>query len=306
MTVRFFRNGVFTVLAALATLLLTLGGAVPADALSVFSSLGDAVVNIYGSDEETGADILQAAVADFEAETGIRPFVYLTESIDGETDPDAEAPSAFCETQLSMLGDAPAFVLTALWRDGGFVWARCIANEAAADRMDEDACRRLQAELTGITDEWMTPGEIVADALWLQRSLLVESDETYHGYVGNGETGYYYVLGDEAGEAEAERFLQEQIYGRNDQEVIEDLFAFLPLIFLPIAAVIAVIVKKEKADRQAAASRTPTATPAAPVQPANYEPVRYPITCPGCAATAYPNEDGTCQYCGRALIPRRK
>lgn len=33
----------------------------------------------------------------------------------------------------------------------------------------------------------------------------------------------------------------------------------------------------------------------------NSDRIRFPVTCPSCRATAYPNEDGTCQYCGRKL-----
>lgn len=81
------------------------------------------------------------------------------------------------------------------------------------------------------------------------------------------------------------------------------------MIFFSAAFTIAVIAlrrilakdreEKDKTDleiSQMLGQPAPTEKPAAPIR------TKYPVTCPGCGATAYPNDDGTCQYCGRAIV----
>ena len=106
------------------------------------------------------------------------------------------------------------------------------------------------------------------------------------------------------------------------------LYAFLPLIFVittdkliahyrnkkyyeqqaqheePEQEYVVTEDTEEKTENQSRSDETPKARK----EPETSEPaeMKYPVRCPKCKATAYPKEDGTCQYCGAVLVDIHK
>jgi|GEM_PF-3537677 len=102
-------------------------------------------------------------------------------------------------------------------------------------------------------------------------------------------------------------------YTSDNSELFTGVIVFLTI---PVFIIIAVLSKKRQLEKEEAEEREARREMeyqinekvrkemAEQEKKRKNEPkkVKFPITCPGCGATAYPNNDGTCQYCGRWIV----
>ena len=260
---------------------------------------------------------LKKAVTSFARSTGAAPYVYITDRIGEETAPEDWKVDSFVNALFAGLPpqEPSSFLLVLLWDGEGLAAKRCKVGEDAEWIMTGERCESLSFLLNSTFEAPQTQSfeDALASVFNALKNIFSEEEKRY-GALANGETVVYYELGD-GEDYENALSIYNSLNTYDTGFDFEDLLTFLPLlIVLPAALVIRFAKKSMEEDRRSAADaraiaaeRAARNAEAAARQPSVqvYEPLRYPVTCPGCGATAYPNKDGTCQYCGRAITPKR-
>ncbi|MBR0537817.1 MAG: hypothetical protein IJK40_06675 [Clostridia bacterium] len=169
----------------------------------------------------------------------------------------------------------------------------CVGRGAYAFGMNETACALLTED---IRNECLYSTEDLSVQLSIAfecgagdiMSMPYENDEGYED-----DDAYWAII-------------DQKSYDSSDS--FEEIAAGLVPFFIALLAIGIRVYKKmgeEKTDNRKTPAKPLTVKTDAVKPPAVQQEDRrlhYPITCPGCNATAYPNKDGTCQYCGRALV----
>ena len=253
----------------------------------------------------------------FYDQTGVAPYVVIRRTVNGTASPTADEREAFADARAEEIfagrdADTPALLLAAL-PDGE---ARTVYLYRYRPAADGEPAEEILKPLLGYLREtapadFESPDELLAYA-FQEASFAAWQPEEY----------------DEDFDAEA--YFYEPYDTRSDTTETFGLFLFPSVIWIAVLTGAVIFARKRGAgakqntrhptaqqpvrpvqqparpgERRPGDAAYPTARPAAPPKsaaPNDYDRCRYPITCPGCRATAYPNKDGTCQYCGRRLI----
>ena len=239
-----------------------------------------------------------SAMEAFYAETGVQPYLIVTD--DYELDADAYLSRRY--ERLFGGDEGHYLVLLQIYNTDNFdLWD--YAGTDADAVLQGNAYAALSDALYGNMEALAeNPDAALAKAFaWAAKQVLSPEDDTVYTYYDNG---VYYDM-DTGEEVYRDSFADDS--SASDSDVA---FAFIfPVIFSGIA-IVAVVVRKAKKQEEAQ-NKTPPVIyvqmPKAPEMKKDAGPRRaqFPITCPGCGATAYPNDDGTCQYCGRAIFDPR-
>ncbi len=256
------------------------------------------------------------AMAGFYETTGVQPYLVITDTIKIDAKPEWEDDPAYYYLQdkyLRLFGmDEGHYLLVMLLKEtGGFDVMSRAGNDAYAV-MDDDAIQKTEDLFRSTCD--LNDLDNTLTQVFMQAATDVmqyTNDEPYVTYEdGNG--GYFTADGEFI--YDPERFLND--YSADD-DVSYYMFGFL---LFPLAIFVRILVKKAKEEKTASSRRRASSKTSsynnggngyhpnvaqAPPKEAAPKRANYPITCPGCGATAYPNDDGTCQYCGRAIFDPR-
>ncbi|MBQ7639172.1 MAG: hypothetical protein IJS90_09760 [Clostridia bacterium] len=243
------------------------------------------------------------AMRDFYTTTGVQPYLIITDSVEDEREPSDEAVNAYLEKRYSELfGTNGGHLLTVLLvRDEEYdVSGRFFSLAGEITSMVFDSNVDINSSFNEILDEFgfeALRGQSLVDCLqcvyWNAPEAIMQ-----HVEFTEYRTDDLYM------------------YSSSSSGLSEVLPVLFAVFMIPAALVIGVIsrIKKEERDEQDAKDareemdrRVNDAVRRklehqAQVKKEEPKKVRYPVTCPGCGATAFPNDDGTCQYCGRWIV----
>ena len=232
----------------------------------------------------------QDAMEYFFGQTGVQPRLLLKKDLNGTVSPDWEDVDEFLFTAYEERFEDEGHLLVLMLTDGGDfpLFTEFYSGFDASDVMDAEGCEALRECLN-------RAAEAMPEA-----TLTEILTEGFRNAASEVMVAHIYVLDPD--------FLTDT--GPDNGEVFFYLLAFPVIIGIAVAA----SVKKENDKKEAEwraqslqsefARREDARTREIVREEISRQPVRtrYPITCPGCGATAYPNEDGTCQYCGRTIV----
>ena len=254
--------------------------------------------------DDDGQEKISTFIEYFYNTTGVQPYFLLLSGLDGDPDPDRDTVSDFMNDKyVELFGeDEGHLLLTMFYEDGNYVTWYLIGYDANDVFTDAD-CERLldnvdyyAADTYSVSDAVATAFEITANE-W-------EGDDTV-----------------------TEPYYEPATYGSDFYDVQEKMQTalgggFLLTVLASIIVIVMILKKRNQTSAKPASQRTaqsPYGTQSTNTQSSDfgsgtygssgYSPKRptgvpranYPVRCPYCGATAYPKEDGTCEYCGSRI-----
>ena len=244
---------------------------------------------------ENGA--AKTAMETFYEETGVQPYLYVTDEYD--FDYNEVLPRRYERLFGSDEGHY-LVVLQVYGADNFDLWD--YAGTDAGDVLQGNAYSAISDTLYENMDTLAeNPDAALAKAFAeATKRVLAPEDNTVYTYYNNG---VYYDMDT------GEEVYRDIIGDYSDSSDSDGAIAFIfPVIFAG-AAIVMAAVRKAKKQEEEQNKTPPVVYVQMPKAPEKKEPelrrAQFPITCPGCGATAYPNDDGTCQYCGRAIFDPR-
>ena len=254
-----------------------------------------------------GVAAVKEAIAGFYDKSGVQPYFMLMNGIKGDIDPDYDTVNDYLyDTYVDTFGEDEGHIIILLLMDEDYNYSSWyIIGDDAMTITDDAACETI----LDLIDEYAPDSKDVADVV--SRAF----NEAADALMSTVEYHYY----DESGsEVNADDIVMDIVGGE------KYALGMMGVVALGVVLCVVLLVRalkkrsKSAANPAAGAAANPAANTAAnaykqvnPAQnvnngdskPAQTKPPRanYPVTCPYCGATAYPKDDGTCEYCGSKI-----
>lgn len=258
--------------------------------------------DIEGLLDEEDIALIEKGIDYFYDKTGVQPLFLLLGDINGETDPDYDAIDKYLYNKyVSTFKEDEGHIIILMLLNGNYYETWYIIGDDAYTVTDDDACETILSNIdyaayyTDIEDI----AEIISDAFTDSADDIMTDVEYYYSYpINDPDFDFNY-----------------DFEGINASRVMPSIAGIVFFIMIIIGIVVAVkYFKKDKKYETPANSGSSQGTN--PYKQVNTEGAQngsydsqtytqkrasYPVRCPNCGATAYPKDDGTCDYCGSKL-----
>ena len=228
----------------------------------------------------------------FYENTGVQPYFILLGGIDGESDPDYDKVDTYLYNKyVDTFGkDEGHLIILMLVDDNTYVTYYIIGDDAVTVT-DESACEMLLDEI----DYYAEETDDITDIM--KKAFVSAADEVLYDYEYHNDT----------------------------RDLIVKIVMVGGVVLMAVLLVVYLAKKKKaetaKVNQVLVQNGAPTGDSFgdfAPQQQRQYQQpqqtyqqqpyqqqpqqkAKYPVRCPYCGATAYPKEDGTCEYCGMRI-----
>ena len=254
--------------------------------------------------DETGVKNIENAIAYYYKTTGVQPYFILLSGLDGNSDPEYDTVNEYLNDKYAELfgEDEGHLILLMLYDNGDYVtWyiegldAETVVDDADCDTLLDNVDYYAQY-ITDVPEVILTAFTVSADEWNSAGTVEVVESSAY-------PVEFY----------EVQERMNTAIGG----------MVFL-VILVTLIVIVVVIVRRARnnvntrpqtggtnppgtnpygGSQNAYGSSGDFGSPASPAQtpkPATSR-ANYPVRCPYCGATAYPKDDGTCEYCGSRI-----
>lgn len=245
--------------------------------------------------DRVDTEALTVSMDHFYETTGVQPYFILKSDIDGDYDPDYDTVNQYLYRKyVSVFGKDEGHIIVLMLVDGNTYATWYIIGDDAVTVTDDSACEMLLDYIDYFAEESEDITDIISRAFISGADDLMYAEEAVSGTAGG-------------------------------------FFPGLLLFLLPAAAALVIVwivkgVKKSKTGvpagqtgapagdgfgefpqqvgQPSAATGTYSSPPRQDPPPQTPKPRRanYPVRCPYCGATAYPSDDGYCEYCGAKIV----
>ena len=259
------------------------------------------------------ASKIETMIDYFYETTGVQPYFMLLGGLEDVSFPDKDTVSTFMnEKYVELFGADEGHLMLAMFYDNGDYETWYLIGYDANDVFTDADCERLLDNV----DYYANTTDSVADAISAAFEVTAndwEGDVTVtepHYEPATYDTDFY----------EVQERMQTVMGG-----------AVVLVILISMIVIVAVLKKRNKTTARPAAQPTgssPYGTQSqnnapgdfgsgtsgsygntgaygssgySPKRPTGVPRANYPVRCPYCGATAYPKEDGTCEYCGSRI-----
>ncbi|MBQ7637916.1 MAG: hypothetical protein IJS90_03335 [Clostridia bacterium] len=243
---------------------------------------------------------VQSGINYFYEKSGVQPYFILLDGIDGEIEPDYDTVDAYLYDKYVSLfpEDEGHIIILMLFSDYDYTTWYIIGNDAYSVT-DDEACETILNEIDSFAAESENVGEVMKKALYSSAdSIMTYTETSYSGTnwdeLYNNDSGTLQTSDDKAS------------------------LAVGGILIIGIAVFVFLLIRYVKKNVKSSNSGSGTSSQG----PVSYQQVNtsgssssgsyagssqkpkkasYPVRCPNCGATAYPRDDGTCEYCGSRL-----
>lgn len=262
-------------------------------------------INVDGVISESDEMNLTDALRYFYIETGVQPYFILTDAVNGDADPDYDTIDSYLyDTYVALFGeDEGHFILLMILDSDYYYETWYITGDDAYYVMDYDSADVLLTYIDDYAESSDSVAEVIGKAFTVTADEIM-SDRVVDRYDWISDPDPEEILG----------YLDDSGFITKVRNFSIGVF-FFTLIVVIVLIVYAVYRKNKKKTNQTGnpgygevkySEVKPKETPAPSVQSqtGNYSMPKnaFPVRCPNCGATAYPNENGTCQYCGSVIV----
>jgi len=257
--------------------------------------------NISGIIDEDGEEKIQAAIDYFYDNTGVQPYFILLGGIDGDTDPDYDTVDAYLyDKYVELFGKDEGHIIILMLFDNYDYTTWYIIGDDAYSVTDDNDCETILNNIDYYAESDTDVAGVVSAAFTQSVDDIMVHVEYYYSYTDD--------FGYDTAQSENEEKLSIAVGG-----------IVIIGILIAVALLIRYIVKNKKSSGTQTSAGGSATQSAGSYQQVNtggsatgsynsssHAPKKaaYPVRCPSCGATAYPKDDGTCEYCG-SKIPEK-
>ena len=280
-----------------------------ADLCSPLERTVETDLDVLDTDEKAA---IMEAIEYFYGETGVQPCFLLLGGINGEANPDETAVNDYLyDKYVDLFGADEGHLLLLMLLNGDDYTTWYIIGDDAVNVTDQEACELLLGKI----DAYAESGAYIADAV---SSALRDTAAE--------------IMAPDA--IDIDPTAATSGWPDDPESVVEKISSYVPRLAVPVIvviliAVVSAVLKKAKSGggksggsytggtnggntynggssyrpvndgtgaSQTTGSYTQTSGSTNPPR------ANYPVRCPHCGATAYPKDDGTCEYCGSRIV----
>lgn len=245
---------------------------------------------------EEGIAEIEKALEIFYDATGVQPYFMLMSGIDGVSFPDYDTVNDYLyDKYVDTFGSDEGHLIVLMFMDGDMNYESWyITGDDAVEVVSYDDCETILTMIDDYAADSTDVADVIADAFTAAPDQIMRTVE-YH---------YYDDAGNEV--------LPGEIVQTNEDKLNGVLgLIFLAGIVVTVLLVVRYVIKKNKTVRRPVSSNNTayqqvnaqqSTSSGSYQQPQKPQRANYPVTCPNCGATAYPKDDGTCEYCGSKIM----
>lgn len=258
--------------------------------------------DIDGVLDDEGVAQIQEAIDYFYEKTGVQPLFLLLGGIDGDIYPDYDTVDSYLYDKYvtTFPGDEGHIIILMLFDSYDYTTWYIIGDDAYYVT-DEYACETILNSIDSYAAYSTDVAAVISDAFTQSADDIMTDIEYTYIYPDDYDYDYDYDY---------------DFYYPSQSVTMRNMvvwFIFIVIMIAGIAVVMRLVKKNRGTTGTGSGSAGTGANPYKQVNPSNastgsynsasHTPKKaaYPVRCPNCGATAYPKDDGTCEYCGSKL-----
>ncbi|MCH5199266.1 MAG: hypothetical protein J1E34_10230, partial [Oscillospiraceae bacterium] len=257
--------------------------------------------DITGVLDEEGEAQIQKAIDYFYDTTGVQPLFLLLGGIDGNSSPDYEDIDSYLYMKyVTTFPNDEGHIIILMLLDGYDYETWYIIGDDAYFVTDDNACETILDYIDYYASSSTDVAEVIASAFTDSADDIMTYVQYNYDYSNNYNDDLDFDFNFDG--------ISSAVYPR--------IAGIIPIVLIITGVIIIISISKKNKKYPRSGSQNPSSQGENPYRQVNtpnastgsfnsssHTPKRaaYPVRCPNCGATAYPKDDGTCEYCGSKL-----